>query len=90
MAYGKIDCLTVYYGYSGKADNYRVGQPIMSRDVDGNIITRYIETIKDAGNEFDSGIFTCYQLFDKNENLIAQFENGTYATWFDDAEKVIK
>ncbi|MDU2064396.1 MAG: hypothetical protein E6713_06090 [Sporomusaceae bacterium] len=73
MAYGKINTLCVYA--SDRMDVYAIGGKIAESGE-----PREIAEIKD--------IVVGYDLLDKNGNLIARFENGTYSTWFDEPVKV--
>jgi hypothetical protein len=80
MAYGKINTLFVY----GPKDVeiYKVGQ---KRAEEGE--PREIAEIRDIGMEFPDSITVGYDLLDKKGDLIARFEGGVYATWFDDPKK---
>ncbi|MDF2563761.1 MAG: hypothetical protein K0Q53_156 [Massilibacillus sp.] len=80
MAFGKINTLVVFH--SNRSDIFKVGQLVGATEK-----ARQIAEIKDIGAEFESSIFTGYDLFDENGNAIARFKNGTYATWFDEPEK---
>lgn len=74
--FGKINTLFVYHAEG--VDIFKVGQKVSeSNDA------REIAEIKDIGAEFENSIFCGYDLIDKDGNAIARFENGRYATWFD-------
>lgn len=81
--FGKINTLFVYH--AGGVDIFKVGQTVSESDD-----AREIAEIKDIGLEFESSIFSGYDLVDKEGNAIARFENGTYATWHDRPEASAK
>jgi len=47
------------------------------------VSNRVIAEIKDLCKEFDGHMYVGYELVDKDGYMLARFENGTYATWFD-------
>lgn len=79
MAYGKINTLIVYR--SNDAEIFKVGQKVGESSE-----LREIAEIKDNGLQFEDITCTMYDLIDKNGDIIARFENGIYATWFDRPE----
>lgn len=72
--FGKITRLEVH-GHNG-IGVYKVGE----REY---FSKRIIAEIKDVSIEFESSLHAMYDILDENGNAIARFENGTYATWFD-------
>jgi hypothetical protein len=79
MSFGKINTLLVYGRY--EVDTFRVGQKIKEHT---------IAEIKDVGMEFEDSIFSGYDLINENGNTLARFENGSYATYFDDPKEATK
>ena len=73
MSFGKINTLFVYGPHN--VDLFSIGQKIREHT---------IYEIKDIGKEFPDSITSGYDLIDENGNTLARFENGVYATYFDD------
>jgi hypothetical protein len=79
MAVGKINQISVYTAEG--VETYSLGQPVPELNKNDGVVMRNIGFIEKEGNS------NSYQLLDKSRNMMARFENGTYATWFDDVEK---